>query len=28
LKVFLIVFACIFVWEIVPEWIMPLLTGE
>ncbi|PMD19683.1 peptide transporter MTD1 [Hyaloscypha hepaticicola] len=27
LKVFLIVFACIFVWEIVPEWIMPLLTG-
>ena len=28
LKVFLIVFACIFVWEIIPEWIMPLLTGE
>jgi hypothetical protein len=27
LKVFLIVFACIFVWEIVPEWICPLLTG-
>lgn len=27
LKVFLIVFACIFCWEIVPEWIMPLLTG-
>ena len=28
LKVFLIVFACIFVWEIVPEWICPLLTGK
>lgn len=27
LKVFLIVFTCIFCWEIVPEWIMPLLTG-
>ena len=27
LKVFGIVFACIFVWEIVPQWIMPLLTG-
>jgi hypothetical protein len=28
LKVFLIVFACIFVWEIIPEWICPLLTGK
>lgn len=27
LKVFLIVFFCIFCWEIVPEWIMPILTG-
>lgn len=27
LKVFGIVFTCIFVWEIVPEWIMPILTG-
>lgn len=27
LKIFCIVFVCIFVWEIVPEWIMPLLTG-
>ena len=27
LKVFLIVFVCIFVWEIIPEWICPLLTG-
>lgn len=27
LKVFLIVFACIFCWEIIPEWIMPILTG-
>ncbi len=28
LKIFLTVFACIFVWKIVPEWIMPLLIGE
>jgi hypothetical protein len=27
LKVFLIVFVCIFFWEIMPQWIMPLLTG-
>lgn len=27
LKVFLIVFACIFCWEIIPEWICPILTG-
>lgn len=27
LKIFLIVFVCIFCWEIVPEWICPLLTG-
>lgn len=27
LRVFLIVFACIFCWEIIPEWIMPILTG-
>lgn len=27
LKVFGIVFACIFCWEIIPEWIMPILTG-
>ncbi|KAI0480752.1 oligopeptide transporter [Xylariaceae sp. FL0804] len=27
LKLFLIIFVCIFCWEIVPEWIMPLLTG-
>lgn len=27
LKIFGIVFACIFVWEIFPEWIMPILTG-
>ena len=27
LKIFGIVFACIFCWEIIPEWIMPILTG-
>lgn len=27
LKVFGIVFVCIFCWEIIPEWIMPILTG-
>ncbi|KZS98527.1 OPT oligopeptide transporter [Sistotremastrum niveocremeum HHB9708] len=27
LKFFWIVFACIFVWEMFPEWIFPLLTG-
>ncbi|KAG1725474.1 OPT oligopeptide transporter protein-domain-containing protein [Suillus paluster] len=27
LKVFYVVFAAIFIWEIFPEWIFPLLTG-
>ncbi|OJA20503.1 hypothetical protein AZE42_11975 [Rhizopogon vesiculosus] len=27
LKVFYIVFAIIFIWELLPEWIFPLLTG-
>jgi OPT family small oligopeptide transporter len=27
LKLFWIAFACIFVWEMFPEWIFPLLTG-
>ena len=27
LKVFGIVFGCIFCWEIIPQWIMPILTG-
>ncbi|KAF7973862.1 hypothetical protein HWV62_14070 [Athelia sp. TMB] len=27
LRLFYIAFACIFVWEIFPEWIFPLLTG-
>ncbi|KZP11804.1 OPT superfamily oligopeptide transporter [Athelia psychrophila] len=27
LRLFYIAFACIFVWEIIPEWIFPLLTG-
>lgn len=28
LKIFYIVFGCIFVWEVFPEYICPLLTGE
>lgn len=27
LKIFLIVFGCIFIWEIFPQWICPILTG-
>jgi len=27
LKVFYFVFAAIFIWELFPEWIFPLLTG-